>query len=82
MTFIRLRIRRLNKTETIKVSQIKMLKFYVGMIMDTYNCVKFLNKLPLGVLEESLSIFRNNIFNMSDRKMIPVKIYETLMREY
>lgn len=50
--------------------------------MDTYNCVKFMNKLPLGVLEESLSIFRNNIFNMSDRKMIPVKIYEVLVREY
>jgi hypothetical protein len=52
------------------------------MIVDTYSCVKFLNKLPLGVLEESLSVFRNNLFNMSDRKMIPVRIYEIMMKEY
>lgn len=52
------------------------------MIKDTYECVKFLNKLPLGVLEESLSIFRTNLFSMSDRKMIPVKIYEVMKKEY
>lgn len=43
--------------------------------------MKFLNKLPLGVLEESLAIFRNSLFNMSDRKIIPFKIYEVLMKE-
>ena len=49
--------------------------------MDTYDCVKFLNKLPLGVLEESLQVFRTNIFNMSDRKQIPTKIYKILENE-
>lgn len=52
------------------------------MIKDTYDCVKFLNKLPLGVLEESLSAFRENLFSMSDRKRIPILIYEILQKEY
>lgn len=38
------------------------------MIEDTYECVKFLNKLPLSALEDSITIFRTNLFNMSDRK--------------
>jgi hypothetical protein len=43
--------------------------------------VKFLNKLPLGVLEESLTVFRNNIFSMADRKQIPTLIYKILETE-
>jgi hypothetical protein len=43
--------------------------------------VKFLNKLPLGVLEESLTVFRNNIFSMADRKQIPTLIYKVLETE-
>lgn len=43
--------------------------------------MRFLNKLPLGVLEESINIFRDNLFNMSERKTIPRKIYDVLHRE-
>ena len=49
-----------------------VIKFYsIGLITDCHESVKFLNKLPLGVLEESLQVFRNNIFSMADRKQIP-----------
>ena len=49
--------------------------------MDCYDCVKFLNKLPMGVLEESLQVFRANIFSMADRKTIPTAIYQILETE-
>jgi hypothetical protein len=41
----------------------------------------FLNKLPMGVLEESLQAFRTNIFSMADRKQIPTRIYKILETE-
>jgi hypothetical protein len=41
----------------------------------------FLNKLPMGVLEESLQAFRSNIFSMADRKQIPTRIYKILETE-
>ena len=44
---------------------------YTRLIGDCMESVTFLNKLPMGVLEESLSVFRNNIFSNSDRKQIP-----------
>ena len=43
--------------------------------------MKFLNKLPLGVLEESLQVFRAYIFSMADRKQIPTLIYKILEAE-
>lgn len=37
--------------------------------------------MPLGVLEESTQIVRENIFSMSDRKKIPALIYQVLENE-
>jgi hypothetical protein len=37
--------------------------------------------MPLGVLEESTQIVRENIFSMSDRKKIPTLIYQVLETE-
>lgn len=37
--------------------------------------------MPLGVLEESTQIVRENIFSMSDRKKIPSLIYQVLENE-
>jgi len=51
------------------------------LIQDCHQQVLFLNKVPLPVLEESISIFRDNIFNMSQRKQIPYLIYQVLERE-
>ena len=68
----------LDRTKIIKVSEKYLsLNFYysIGLIYDCYDSVKFLNKLPLGVLEESIHIFRKNLFSMADRKQIPNKIY-------
>ena len=48
------------------------------LINDTFEQVKFLNTLPLSVLEESITIFRKNIFSMTDRRKIPHQIYEVL----
>lgn len=74
---------RSKKIETTKVIIcISIFKMTIVMIKDTHDCVKFLNKLPLGVLEESLSVFRENLFSMSDRKRIPILIYEILQKEY
>lgn len=41
----------------------------------------FLNTLPLPVLEESLAVFRENIFSMTERKQIPHRVYEILERQ-
>ena len=38
------------------------------LIQDCHQQVLFLNKVPLPVLEESITIFRENIFTMSGRK--------------
>ena len=53
----------------------------IGLITDCHDSVKFLNRLPMGVLEESLEIFRANIFSMADRKQIPTLIYKVLEKE-
>jgi len=37
--------------------------------------------VPLSVLEEAISVFRANIFSISDRKQIPHLIYQILERE-
>jgi hypothetical protein len=54
---------------------------YNRLIEDCTESVKFLNKLPMGLLEESLAVFRENIFSMPDRKTIPTKIYQILEKE-
>ena len=41
----------------------------------------FLNSLPLNVLDESLAVFRENIFSMQGRKQIPHQIYQILERQ-
>lgn len=53
----------------------------LGLITDCHESVKFLNKLPMGVLEESMQVFRDNIFSMPDRKQIPIKVYQLLETE-
>ena len=39
---------------------------YFQLILDTYQSVKLLNSLDLGLLDESLSIFRENLFTYPD----------------
>ncbi len=51
------------------------------LIEDCYDQVKFLNQLPLTVLEASIKSFRENIFSMAGRKQIPNLIYETILQE-
>ena len=51
------------------------------LIEDCYEQVKFLNQLPLTVLEASIQSFRENIFSMAGRKQIPNLIYETIVQE-
>jgi hypothetical protein len=52
------------------------------LIEDCYQQVKFLNQLPLTVLEGSLKAFRENIFSMSGRKQIPNLIYDHIVLEH
>lgn len=51
------------------------------LIEDCYEQVKFLNQLPLTVLESSIKSFRENIFSMAGRKQIPNLIYESILQE-
>lgn len=53
------------------------------MVMDAYNSVKFLNVLPLSLLEESLTIFRHNLFAAPEqgRKSSPLQIALAIDRE-
>ena len=43
--------------------------------------MKFLNSLPLSVLDESLKVFRENIFSIAGRKQIPHLIYQILEKQ-
>ena len=54
---------------------------YAELIKNTYEQVAFLNSLPLNVLDESLKIFRENIFSLSGRKQIPHEIYQVLEKQ-
>ena len=58
-----------------------MLILFVVLINDTFEQLKFLNTLPLPVLEDSITIFRENIFSMTDRRKIPHLIYDVVQRE-
>ena len=69
------------KTEIITVS-VKASLYVLVLIEDCYEQVKFLNQLPLSVLEGSLKAFRENIFSMAGRKQIPNLIYETILAEH
>jgi hypothetical protein len=51
------------------------------LIEDCYEQVKFLNQLPLTVLDASIKSFRENIFSMAGRKQIPNLIYESILQE-
>jgi hypothetical protein len=46
--------------------------------MDTYQSVKLLGSLDLAVLEESLQIFRDNLFQSQGRKKTPQLIASLL----
>ena len=71
-----------DRTGTTNVGISSCIKFYsIGLITDCHESVMFLNKLPMGVLEESLHVFRSNIFSMADRKQIPTQIYKILETE-
>ena len=50
--------------------------------MDCQDHVKFLNTVYLPLLEQSIEIFRNNIFDLSSRKQIPYLIYQAVEREF
>lgn len=52
------------------------------LIEDCFEQVKFLNQLPLPVLEACLKAFRDNIFSMAARKQIPNLIYEVIVAEH
>ena len=71
----------LGRIETTRVSTMFYHLLCIGLITDCHDSVKFLNRLPMGVLEESLEIFRANIFSMADRKQIPTLIYKVLEKE-
>ena len=47
----------------------------VVLISDCYEQVKFLNQVPLPVLEEAIKLFRDNVFSITGRKQIPHLIY-------
>jgi hypothetical protein len=51
------------------------------LITDCKEQVNLLNSLPLNVVDESLEVFRENIFSLSGRKQIPHLIYEILERQ-
>ena len=51
------------------------------LIGDTHQQVRFLNSLPLNVLDESLQVFRDNIFSITGRKQIPHLVYQVLERQ-
>jgi len=51
------------------------------LITDCQEQVKLLNSLPLNVVDESLEVFRNNIFSITGRKQIPHLIYEILEKQ-
>jgi hypothetical protein len=57
------------------------LKFIV-LITDCHDHVKFLNTVYLPLLEQSIDIFRDNIFDMQQRKQIPYLIYQVVEREF
>lgn len=48
---------------------------YQLLIADCHEQVKFLNQVPLPVLEQSLAHFRDNVFFPSERRKIPHLIY-------
>jgi len=51
------------------------------LIIDCHQKVKLLNSLPLNVVDESLEVFRNNIFSITGRKQIPFLIYQILEKQ-
>ena len=51
------------------------------LITDCYEQVKFLNQVPLNVLEQALEHFRENVFSVSYRKKIPHLIYQVVEKE-
>ena len=48
---------------------------------ETLLQVQFLNQVPANVVEQSVEVFRENIFSYSGRRQIPHKIYEILEQE-
>ena len=51
------------------------------LIENCHEQVIFLNTLPLSVLDESLTAFRENIFSIAGRKQIPHQIYQILEKQ-
>lgn len=63
------------KIEIIKVNIPSPCYSTIGLISDTLDSVRFLNRLPMSALEESIQVFRANLFSMSDRKLTTRKIF-------
>jgi hypothetical protein len=54
---------------------------YQRLMEETLLQVQFLNQVPANVVEQSVEVFRENIFSYSGRRQIPHKIYEILEQE-
>ena len=56
---------------------------YQKLIVDTYSSAKILNSLELGMLEETLQVFRDNLFNAPEmgRKTAPQLIANILEKQ-
>jgi len=63
------------------MSQIFNSSVFVELITDCQDQVAFLNTLPLNVLDESLQVFRENIFSITGRKQIPHQIFQILSNQ-
>lgn len=57
---------------------------YFELVMDTYQSVKLLNTLDLGLLDDSLAFFRSNLFSQPDfgRKVTTRSIAQLLQQDY
>ena len=71
----------MSKSFIQRLKKYLLLILFVVLINDTFEQLKFLNTLPLPVLEDSITIFRENIFSMTDRRKIPHLIYDVVQRE-
>ena len=55
--------------------------FYLGLFEETYQQTQFLNQLPANVIERSIEVFRENLYDVGLRKQIPHQIYQILEAE-
>jgi hypothetical protein len=54
---------------------------FSGLIEECHAQCQFLNQLPSSVVDQSMAVFREKLFSMTERKAIPHAIYEILETE-